>query len=107
MPLLKEDDVMANKSVMKDFKLEDALNELNKDPEFRKENRNQSIKDELIIQMIKCRKEQNITQQQLADLVGTKKSNISRLEHGNGNPSLDTIINIVNALGKNISFTIK
>ena len=39
-----------------------------------------------------------MTQQQLADAMGTKKSNISRLESGNQNISLDTILKLADAL---------
>lgn len=42
----------------------------------------------LIGQMIGARAEQGITQAQLAERVGTKQTNISRLERGEGNPTL-------------------
>jgi transcriptional regulator with XRE-family HTH domain len=38
----------------------------------------------------------------LAELVGTKKSNISRLESGRYNPSLDFLIKVADGLGKQI-----
>ena len=57
----------------------------------------------MIDQIIKARHEQNITQSELARRVGTRKSNISRLESGNYNPSLDFLIKISEALGKNLS----
>ncbi|HCJ57449.1 MAG TPA: hypothetical protein DHV55_08855 [Clostridiaceae bacterium] len=40
-----------------------------------------AIEYELIRQVIKARKEKNITQAELAMKVGTKQSNISRLEY--------------------------
>jgi DNA-binding XRE family transcriptional regulator len=44
---------------------------------------------ELIKQIIQARAEQNLTQQELADRTGIKQSNISRLESGHYNPSLE------------------
>ena len=43
---------------------------------------------ELIGQIIGARAEQGITQVQLAERVGTRQTNISRLERGEGNPTL-------------------
>ncbi|MCR5417112.1 MAG: helix-turn-helix transcriptional regulator [Pseudobutyrivibrio sp.] len=44
----------------------------------------------------------NMTQESLADLVGTKKSNISRMESGKYNPSLDFLVKVADSLGKNL-----
>ena len=44
----------------------------------------------------------NLTQELLADLAGTKKSNISRMESGNYNPSLDFLVKIASSMGKKI-----
>ncbi|MCR4694527.1 MAG: helix-turn-helix transcriptional regulator [Pseudobutyrivibrio sp.] len=53
------------------------------------------------------RKELNITQETLAQMTGTKKSNISRLESGKYNPSLDFLVKIASALGKSLDITLK
>ncbi|MCQ1529518.1 helix-turn-helix domain-containing protein [Lutispora saccharofermentans] len=50
-------------------------------PEVKAEYDNLAIEYELIRQVIKARKEKNITQAELAMKVGTKQSNISRLEY--------------------------
>lgn len=52
-----------------------------------------------------ARMEKGMSQQALADLVGTKRSNISRIEAGGQNISLDTLLKISNALGKDVSVT--
>ena len=44
---------------------------------------------EVVEQLKSARKAQNVTQEVLAERVGTKKSNISRFESGRYNPSLD------------------
>lgn len=62
---------------------------------------------EVVEQLKKARKEQNITQQMLAERVGTQKSNISRLESGNYNPSLDFLIKVADCLDKEIQILVK
>ena len=42
----------------------------------------------------KARKESNMTQEQLANKAGTKKSYISKIENGKGNIQLSTLIRI-------------
>ena len=44
-----------------------------------------------------------MTQAELAKRVGTQKSNISRLESGNYNPSLVFLAKISEALGKSLN----
>ena len=49
----------------------------------------------------------NLTQQQLADKTGTKKSFISRIENGHSDIQLSTLYRLIElGLGKKISFTI-
>ena len=57
---------------------------------------------ELIKQIIQARAEQNLTQQELAERIGIKQSNISRLESGHYNPSLDFLKKIAGGLGKEL-----
>ena len=82
---------------------EEMKNDLLKDNEFKAEYEKLKPRYEAIEQIIKARKEQNITQAELAKRVGTQKSNISRLESGNYNPSLDFLTKISEALGKSLS----
>ena len=77
--------------------------DLLKDVEFKTEYEKLKPRYEAIEQIIKARKELNISQAELAKRVGTQRSNISRLESGNYNPSLDFLIKISEALGKNLS----
>ena len=50
-----------------------------------------------------ARLEKGLTQQELADLVGTKRSNISRMESGAQNISIDMFLKVADALGKDVS----
>ena len=47
-----------------------------------------------------------MTQEQLADKIGTKKSYISRIENGHTDIQLSTLFKIFQGLGRKISFTI-
>ena len=49
-----------------------------------------------------ARKEEGITQQELADRVGAKKSYISRIENGRVEPSAGLFMRIIGALGLSI-----
>ena len=85
---------------------EEMKTDMLKDEEFRIEYEKLKPRYEAIEQIIRARKEQNITQAELAKRVGTQKSNISRLESGNYNPSLDFLAKIAESLGKKISVTL-
>ena len=74
---------MMNPEVKREF---DAL-----EPEF-----------QLIREMIKARREAGLTQKELAERTGLQQSNISRIENGNGNPSLETLNKIAQGLGKKL-----
>ena len=62
---------------------------------------------EVAKQLRDVRKSQGMTQESLAELVGTKKSNISRLESGRYNPSLDFLVKVAGGLGKQIQGKVK
>ena len=80
---------------------------LMEDKEFVEEYNKLKPRYDLISQIIEERIKQNLTQEELALKVGTKKSNISRLENGSFNPSLDFIVKIANSLGKKVSLTLQ
>ncbi|MCL2062237.1 MAG: helix-turn-helix transcriptional regulator [Firmicutes bacterium] len=56
----------------------------------------------VVREIIKARMENNLTQKQLAEKLGTKQSNISRLESGNYNPSLEFLHKVAESLGKSL-----
>ena len=60
-------------------------------------------REEVVRQLKEVRKAEGMTQEHLAELVGTKKSNISRLESGRYNPSLDFLVKVADGLGKQIT----
>lgn len=54
---------------------------------------------ELIDEIVNIRKEQNISQNKLAELTGNKQQAISRIEKKEHSPSLKLFYSMVNALG--------
>ena len=52
------------------------------------------------------RKTSRLTQQELAELSGTQKSNISRLESGTYNPTLDFLSKVASSMGRKVSINI-
>ena len=61
----------------------------------------------LIAQIIAARTEQNMTQSELAQRMGTQRSNICRLESGTYNPSLDFLIRAAHSLGKELQIELR
>ena len=80
---------------------------LMKDSEFKAEYEKLKPRYDVISQIIEARANEGLTQEELALRVGTQKSNISRLESGTYNPSLDFLVKVVHSLGKEIQITLK
>jgi len=62
---------------------------------------------EIIRQLVRERKHQKLTQRELAEKTGLKQSNISRLETGKSNPSLDLLQRVAEGLGKELHVEIR
>jgi len=94
---------------MKSYKLseaEDLLLGLKGTPE--RDEYEFELKTELIGDMIKkVRKDRNLTQEQLGELIGVKKAQISRLENNTKNVTVETIIRIFNAMKAEVSFNVQ
>lgn len=69
--------------------------------------KNVTPREEVVRQLKEARKSEGMTQEHLAELVGTKKSNISRLESGRYNPSLDFLVKVADGLGKEIAVSVR
>lgn len=77
----------------------ETLNEQMQNPEFRKEWDALEPEFQIIKAILDARKEKNITQKQLSDLTGIAQADISRLENGSSNPSLQTLQRLAAGLG--------
>jgi len=62
---------------------------------------------EMVRQIIRARIDQNLSQAELARRVGTRQSNISRLESGDYNPSLQFLKKIAGGLDKQLYISLK
>lgn len=74
------------------------LKEQLKDPEFKKAFEEESHKLSLGYQIFLARERVGMTQAELAKRIGTRQSNISRLEHGNYNFTVEMLQKIAKAL---------
>jgi DNA-binding XRE family transcriptional regulator len=81
---------------------EDIKTGLLKDEETKKEYEKLGPEFQIIREIIRFRKENNLTQKELAEMLETKQSNISRFESGNYNPSLKLLKKIAEKLGKKL-----
>ena len=57
--------------------------------------------------LYELRKQKGLSQEQLAKLIGTQKSNISRIESGKQNLTVDMMIKICDALEKNVDLVLE
>lgn len=71
----------------------------NSDPKFKEVWDGSREEYRLIGEMIALRKEEKMTQSELAELTGSKQQVISRIEKKENSPSLKSFCNILNALG--------
>lgn len=66
------------------------------------------LKIELLGYAIKqARQERNLTQEQLGELVGVQKAQISKLENSVTNARFETILKVFDALGAKINFNVE
>ena len=63
--------------------------------------------DVLSYMIKKARQERNLTQEQLGDLVGVQKAQISKLENSANSATVDTILKVFKALKAEINFNVK
>ncbi len=63
---------------------------------------------ELLGEMIRLtRQERNLTQEQLGELIGVQKAQISKLERNANNVTVETILKVFNALKAKVNFKIE
>ncbi len=68
----------------------------------------QELKVELLAEQIKqLRIERNLTQEQLGELVGVQRAQISKMENNTGNVTISTLMKIFGALKAKVTFEIE
>ena len=72
-------------------------------PEVRVEYEKLDSEFDLIDKLLSMRTKAGLTQEQVAERMQTQKSNVSRLENGNTNPSWSTLVKYAHACGFELS----
>lgn len=61
------------------------------------------LRAELITALVQARQEQGLSQRELEALSGVKQPQIARMEKGDANPQLDTMLKVLSAMGKTLA----
>ena len=61
-----------------------------------------SMRDWLVNEIVRVRLEENMTQADLAERIGIQQSNVSRLERGHSNPSIDFLERVARGLNRKL-----
>ena len=80
----------------------DFLNEQLQDEELKAEYDALEPEYAIIQAMIDARKSRGITQKELSERTGIAQGDISKLENGNGNPSVRTLQRLASAMGMSL-----
>lgn len=78
---------------------QDHLRELLENPEFKRQWEEDEPEREVLHAIAKLRSEQGLTQTELAKRTGIKQGELSKLENGKANPTLETLQKIAKGLG--------
>src|SRR4051794_33218038 len=94
---------------MKTYSLEELTDKhIGKKGTPRREAFENELRLELLGQTIKqVRKERNLTQEQLGELVGVKKAQISKIENSVTDARFDTILKVFKALNAKVNFNVE
>lgn len=80
----------------------DYLKKQLSDPEFKQEWNALEPEFAIVQAMIDARKESGLTQKQLSERTGIAQADISKLESGNGNPSVKTLQRLAAGMGMRV-----
>ena len=97
------------KKEMKKYSLDEIKDEfLGKEGTIARDQYEYDLKMEVLGELIKqTRIERKLTQEQLGDLIGVQKAQISRLENHTGNVTLSTILKVFTALKAKIKMQVE
>jgi len=91
-----------NKKQLKAVDFQEYLAEQLKNPEFKRHYDEYGRQLEIAYQILQLRKKKKMTQAELAKRIGTKQSNVARMEAGNQNFTIDILQRIASVLGRNL-----
>ena len=90
---------MRKKAISKELVLKDARNA----PRLVEIQR--KVREKTIAQLVAKRKAKKMTQSDIALITGIQRPNISRLESGNYNPTIDMLVRIADSMGLKVNIT--
>ena len=93
---------MASKKNNTETTFESFLKEQLKDPEFKAEWDALEPEFSIVQALIDARVSSGLTQSELAEKTGIAQGDISKIENGNGNPSIRTLKRLAEGMGKNL-----
>ena len=96
------------KTQMKSFTLAEMKDKyIGKEGTEQRDQYEYELRMDLLGRMIKkARQERNLTQEQLVDLIGVQKAQISKLESSANSATIDTILKVFKALKADIHFNV-
>ena len=99
---------MAKKTEMKSYSLDEMKDKyLGKIGSSERDEYEYELRMDVLGRMIKtARQERNLTQEQLGELVGVQKAQISKLESSANSATIDTILKVFKALKADIHFNV-
>lgn len=62
------------------------------------ERQKERVKNQILTSYINLRKERGITQQEIADRTGIKRTNVARIESGRNAPTIEVLVKLATAL---------
>jgi len=91
---------------LSDMKTNDELiaEELRNDPAFCAEWERTALARAVAVAVVRCRADRDLSQRDLAGILGMEQPQVARLERGDVNPSMETLMRVASGLG--IEFTI-
>lgn len=95
------------KRKIKTISYEDAFKKDRKDPKYRKLVESKRKYFETLIALRKAREAKGLSQYKLAELAGLPRQTIIRIESGQKNTTIDTLIRMASAIGKRIDMRLK
>lgn len=80
-------------------KFDDFLDEQLQNPEFKQEYDSLQPESDVVRAIVDARTSQNLTQKQLAEKTGINQADISKLENGTRNPSINLLKRLADGMG--------
>lgn len=89
------------------MKTKAEINSVSKNNKLNVEEIQLATRQKLIDELVGYRKSKKITQATISDVTGIQRPNISRLESGKYNPTLDMIVRVADSMGLTVDIVLR